>query len=189
MAALRARKGSAARALEWLVLTACRSNEARGTTWGEIDMAAKVWTIPGSRMKAGKEHRVPLSDAAMSLLNALPRLAGCDLLFPGPSGKPLSDVAVSKLCGELSDGRCVPHGWRSTFRDWCGDMTSHPRDLCEAALAHVVGGVEGAYRRGDAVERRRPLMADWAKFLAKPPAKKAAEGEGDNLRELRAARG
>jgi integrase len=187
MVALRDRKGSAALALEWLVLTACRSNETRRATWGEIDMAAKVWTIPGSRMKAGKEHRVPLSDAAVSLLNALPRVAGCDLLFPGPSGKPLSDVALSKLCGELSGGRAVPHGWRSTFRDWSGDMTSYPRDLCEAALAHVVGGVEGAYRRGDAVERRRPLMADWVKFLEKPPAKKAAEGDGDNVRELRAA--
>jgi integrase len=169
MAALRARKGSATRALEWLVLTACRSNEARGARWAEIDVAAKVWTIPGSRMKAGKEHRVPLSDAAVSLLNALPRVAGCDLLFPGPSGKPLTDVAVSKLCGELSGSRCVPHGWRSTFRDWSGDHTAYPRDICEAALAHVVGGVEGAYRRGDAVERRRPLMADWAKFLANPP--------------------
>lgn len=186
MVDLRERKGSAARALEWLVLTACRSNEARGATWSEIDMAAKVWTVPPSRMKGGKEHRVPLSDAALSLLSSLPRVAGCDLLFPGPTGKPLTDVAVSKLCGELSGGQCVPHGWRSTFRDWSGDHTAYPRDLCEAALAHVVGGVEGAYRRSDAVERRRPLMSDWAKFLAKPPVK--AEGEGDNVRELRGAR-
>jgi integrase len=184
MVALRERKGSAARALEWLVLTACRSNEARGATWSEIDMAAKVWTVSAARMKGGKEHRVPLSDSAVSLLNALPRVAGCDLLFPGPTGKPLSDVAVSKLCGELSGGRCVPHGWRSTFRDWSGDHTAYPRDICEAALAHVVGGVEGAYRRGDAVERRRPLMADWAKFLDKPPQREG-EGEGDNIRKLR----
>jgi integrase len=189
MAALRARKGSAAQALEWLILTACRSNEARGARWSEIDMAAKVWTVPGSRMKGGKEHRVPLSDAAMSLLKKLPTITGCDLLFPGPTGKPLTDVAVSKLCGELSGGRCVPHGWRSTFRDWSGDHTAYPRDICEAALAHVVGGVEGAYRRGDAVERRRPLMSDWAKFLAKPQAAKPAEGEGDNVRELHAVRG
>jgi integrase len=184
MVALRARKGSAARALEWLVLTACRSNEARGARRAEIDMEARVWIVPGSRMKGGKEHRVPLSDAAMSLLKALPNIAGCDLLFPGPTGKPLTDVAVSKLCGELSGGRCVPHGWRSTFRDWSGDHTAYPRDICEAALAHVVGGVEGAYRRGDAVERRRPLMADWAKFLAKPPA----ADRGENVRELRSAR-
>jgi integrase len=186
MAALRERKGSAACALEWLVLTACRSNEARGARWSEIDMAAKVWTVPSARMKGGKEHRVPLSDAAVSLLNGLPRIAGSDLLFPGPTGKPLSDVAVSKLCGELSSGRCVPHGWRSTFRDWSGDHTAYPRDVCEAALAHVVGGVESAYRRGDAVERRRPLMGDWANFLANPPAKKA-EVDGDNVRRLREA--
>jgi integrase len=184
MAALRPRKGSAARALEWLILTACRSGEARDARWSEVDLAAKVWTIPAKRMKAGKEHRVPLSDAAVSLLNALPRVAGSDLLFPSPTGKALSDVVVSKLCGELSGGRAVPHGWRSTFRDWSADATSHPRDLCEAALAHVVGGTEGAYRRGDAVERRRPLMADWAKFVAKPPAK-PAEG-GGNVRHLRA---
>jgi integrase len=165
MVALRERKGSAARALEWLILTASRSNEARGARWSEIDTVGKVWVVPARRMKGGKEHRVPLSDAAVSLLDALPRVAGCDLLFPGSTGKPLSDVAVSKLCGELSGGRAVPHGWRSTFRDWSGDCTSYPRDLCEAALAHVVGGVEGAYRRSDAVERRRPLMADWATFL------------------------
>ena len=186
MVALRERKGSAARALEWLVLTASRSNEARGARWSEIDVAARVWSVPGSRMKGGKEHRVPLSDVAISLLNALPRLAGCDLLFPGPTGKPLSDVSVSKLCGDLSGGRCVPHGWRSTFRDWAGDATSYPREVAEAALAHVVGGVEGAYRRGDAVERRRPLMSDWAVFLGK---QSRTDADGENVRALRAARG
>ena len=188
MAALRLRTGSAARALEWLVLTACRSNEARGATWAEVDLAGKVWTIPGSRMKGGKEHRVPLGDVAVKLLDALPRIGGTDLLFPGPTGKPLSDVAVSKLCGELSGSQAVPHGWRSTFRDWAGDATRYPREVAEAALAHVVGGVEGAYRRGDAVERRRPLMADWALFLAKPaPANR--NSDSDNVRDLNAARG
>jgi integrase len=170
-----------------VVLTASRSNEARGALWSEIDMAAKTWRVPAARMKGGKPHTVPLSDAAVTLLNALPRVADSDLLFPGPTGKALSDVAVSKLCGDLSGGRCVPHGWRSTFRDWAGDATSYPREVAEAALAHVVGGVEGAYRRSDAVERRRPLMQDWAKYLAKPPAKKA-QGAGDNVRALRAAR-
>lgn len=184
MVLLREREGSAARALEWLVLTACRSNEARGARWSEIDLAAKVWTIPGSRMKSGKEHRVPLSHAAVSVLNGLPRIAGSDLLFPGPTGKPLSDVALSKLCGDLSSCRCVPHGWRSTFRDWSGDHTGYPRDICEAALAHIVGGVEGAYRRGEAVERRRPLMSEWAQFLAKPSPKTSA-GSGDKVRKLR----
>jgi len=188
VAALRERKGSAARALEWVVLTACRSNEVRGARWSEVDTAAKLWRVPAARMKGGKPHTVPLSDAAITLLNALPRVGGSDLLFPGPTGKPLSDVAVSKLCGDLSGSRCVPHGWRSTFRDWAGDATSYPREVAEAALAHVVGGVEGAYRRGDAVERRRPLMQDWAKFLAKPPAKKT-DGAGDNVRALHGARG
>jgi integrase len=187
VAALRQRKGSAARALEWIILTACRSNEARGARWSEIDLEAKVWTVPPVRMKAGKEHRVPLSGAAVTLLNALPRLAGCDLLFPGPSGKPLSDVAVSKLCGDLSGLRCVPHGWRSTFRDWAGDATSYPRDIAEAALAHVVGGVEGAYRRGDAVERRRPLMEDWANFISRTPTA-APNARENKVQSLYAAR-
>jgi integrase len=184
MVALRARKGFAARALEWVVLTASRSNEARGARWSEIDIAAKTWRVPAERMKGGKPHTVPLSDAAVTLLNALPRVAGNDLLFPGPSGKPLSDVAVSKLCGELSDSRCVPHGWRSTFRDWAGDATSYPREVAEAALAHIVGGVEGAYRRGDAVERRRPLMTDWAEFLAKTAPAGDAQ-TSDNVTPLR----
>jgi integrase len=184
MVGLRQRKGSAARALEWIVLTACRSNEARRASWSEIDLDAKIWIIPASRMKGGREHRVPLSGAAVAVLNALPRFAGCDLLFPGPSGKPLSDVAVSKLCGDLSGLRCVPHGWRSTFRDWAGDATSYPRDIAEAALAHVVGGVEGAYRRGDAVERRRPLMEDWANYLEKTGAMPSNVG---NVAKLRGA--
>jgi integrase len=127
---------------------------------------------------------VPLSDAAVSLLKRLPRVGGCDLLFPGPAGRPLSDVAVSKLCGELSGSRCVPHGWRSTFRDWAGDATSYPREVAEAALAHIVAGVEGAYRRGDAVERRRPLMADWAEFLAKTAPAGDAQ-TSDNVTPLR----
>jgi integrase len=187
MAALRQRDGTAARTLEFMVLCAVRSGEARGATWAELDLNTKVWTIPKARMKADREHRVPLSQAAVALLNKLPRIGGCELVFAGPSGKPISDVAVSKLCRDLTGGRGVPHGVaRSTFRDWAGDCTSYPRDLCEAALAHKVGGTEGAYRRSDAVERRRPLMADWAKFLAKPAAKKA-DGEDGNVRELRAA--
>lgn len=172
VAALRRREGTAADALEWIVLTAARSNEVRGARWAEVDLEGKVWTVPASRMKGRREHRVPLSDAAVKLAKRLQRIAGSDLLFPGPTGKPLSDVAVSSLCGELPGDRCVPHGWRSTFRDWAGDRTSYPRDICEAALSHVVGGVEGAYRRGDAVERRRPMMQDWATFLAKPVEEK-----------------
>lgn len=187
MVALRERNGSAARALEWIVLTACRSEEGRAARWSEINVNTKVWIVPGHRMKGGKEHRVPLSEAAVVLLNDLPKLAGCDLLFPGATGKRVSDVAVSKLCGELSGKRCVPHGWRSTFRDWSGDYTAYPRDVCEAALAHVIGGVEGAYRRGDAVERRRPLMEDWAKFLSKQPRSTGLVSR-DNIQNLKSAR-
>jgi integrase len=172
--ALRAREGAAARALEWILLTASRSSEARGAKWAELDLEAKVWTVPSQRMKGSKEHRVPLSGAATDLLGKLPRVAGSELVFPGPMGKPITDVAVSRLCGDLSGDQCVPHGWRSTFRDWAGDRTNYPRDLCEAALAHVVGGVEGAYRRSDAVERRRPMMEDWAAFLAKPDEENSA---------------
>jgi integrase len=187
IAALRKREGSAARALEWIILTAARSNEVRGAQWDEIDLEAKVWTVPASRMKSRREHRIPLSEAAVKLARKLPRMKDSDLLFSGPRGKPIGDVALSSLCGELSGNRCVPHGWRSTFRDWAGDRTSYPRDLCEAALAHVVGGVEGAYRRGDAVERRRPMMQDWSNFLAnRSPAK--ASGNDDNVRDLHAAR-
>ena len=175
MVALRKRKGFAARALEWIVLTACRSAEARGAKWSEINLDDKVWTVPAERMKGGRAHRVPLSSAATQLLESLPRIAGSDFLFPGSTGKCVSDVAISSLCGELSRKSCVPHGWRSTFRDWSGDCTAYPRDICEAALAHVVSGVEGAYRRGDAVERRRPLMEDWAKFLAEPALHEAGE--------------
>lgn len=182
VAALRTRKGSSARALEWIVLTAARSKEARFATWGEVDLATKVWVVRASRMKGGKEHRVPLSSAAIRLLQNLPRIGGSDLLFPGSTGKPITDVAVSKLCGEISEKLCVPHGWRSTFRDWAGDSTNYPRDICEAALSHVVGGVEGAYRRGDAVERRRPMMEDWAAFLARPVVDKL--GSPSNVTSL-----
>lgn len=188
VAALRKREGTAAAALEWIILTATRSNEARGALWGEVDLEAKVWTVPAARMKGRREHRIPLSDAAVTLAKRLPRQTGSDLLFPGPKGKPISDVAVSSLCGSLSGDRCVPHGWRSTFRDWAGDRTSYPRDICEAALSHVVGGVEGAYRRGDAVERRRPMMQDWAGFLAKPVEVKPAFGPNSNVTGLHSKR-
>jgi integrase len=180
--------GMGARALEFAILCASRSGEVRGATWAEIDLAAKLWTIPPERMKAKREHRVPLSDAAVELLNKLPRIAGCDLVFPSASGKPLSDMTLSAVTRRM-DVDAVPHGIaRSTFRDWAGDHTAYPRDLCEAALAHAAGGTEAAYRRSDGVERRRPMMQDWAKFLAKPPSKKA-DSEGDNVRALHGRRG
>lgn len=168
VADLRQRDGIAARALEFTILTATRSGEVRGATWSEIDLDAKVWTVPPERMKAGKEHRVPLSDAAVKLLEALPRMAGTNLVFPGSKGQPLSDMTLSAVMRRM-EVDAVPHGFRSTFRDWCGDRTHYPRDMAEAALAHTLSSaVEAAYRRSDALEKRREMMQDWATYCATP---------------------
>lgn len=146
----------------------------RGATWDEIDLRAKVWTVPAERMKAGREHRVPLSAAALALLAALPRLAGSNLVFPGGRGQPLSDMSLTALMRRMQAG-AVPHGFRSTFRDWAGDRTTFARDLAEEALAHTLGSaVEAAYRRGDALERRRPMMQAWSEFLAGGAAEEAS---------------
>jgi integrase len=155
----------AARCLLFCILTACRSGEARGAVWSEIDMDARVWTIPAERMKAGKDHQVPLSDQAMELLCSLPRVMGDGRVFPPAKGKMLSDATLSILMRKM--GRVeVPHGFRSTFRDWAGDRTNYPRDLAEAALAHTLPNqVEAAYRRGTALEKRRSMMNDWAGYI------------------------
>jgi integrase len=167
---LRGREGTAARALEFVLLTAARSGEVRGATWGEIDMVKGVWTVPDERMKAGREHRVPLSSAALELLRNLPRLEGNDLVFPAPRGGVLSDMSLTAVMRRMGLDE-VPHGLRSTFRDWAGERTNYPRELAEAALAHTnKDKVEAAYRRGDALEKRRGLMEAWAKFLQTPPA-------------------
>ncbi len=167
MKRLRAMGGMGARALEFAILTAARSGEVRGATWSEIAKDAKVWTVPAERMKAGKEHRVPLSNAAMELLKDLPREAGTELIFPAPRGGQLSDMTLT-ACLRRMDAAAVPHGFRSTFRDWCGESTTYSREVAEAALAHVVGGVEGAYARGDLFEKRRVMMADWAVAISDP---------------------
>ena len=155
--------------LSFTVLTAARSGETRGATWSEIDLEAREWRIPANRMKSGVEHRVPLSDAAMAVLQrALPLRNHSDLIFPSPArrGRPLSDMALTKVLRNsgLAD-RATVHGFRSSFRDWCAEC-GEPRELAEAALAHIVAGVEGAYFRSDLFERRRRLMADWAHFLS-----------------------
>jgi integrase len=170
MVALRNQQGMGARALEFAILTAARSGEVRGATWGEIDRKAGVWTLPAERMKAGREHRVPLSDAALELLDALPCIAGDELLFPAPRGKQLSDMTLTAVLRRMKVP-AVPHGFRSTFRDWAADRTNYPRDVAEMALAHAIGDkVEAAYRRGDLFEKRRAMMAEWAHFLAAPEA-------------------
>lgn len=164
MADLRQREGTAARALEFAILCASRSGEVRGVTWSEIDLEARVWTIPSDRMKAGKEHRVPLSESAIRIIQRQPRLASSELVFAAPRGGQLSDMTLSAVMRRMNVD-AVPHGFRSTFRDWISERTSYPRDLAEQALAHTLENkVEAAYRRGDALEKRRELMQAWDEF-------------------------
>ncbi|MGK7864897.1 tyrosine-type recombinase/integrase [Falsiroseomonas sp. E2-1-a4] len=183
MVALRARDGTAARALELCVLTASRSGEVLGAKWSELDLQGAVWTVPATRMKAGREHRVALSLAAIELLSDLWATRSAEerdpLVFPGQrAGRPLSEMAMAMLLRRMGQGAFTPHGFRSTFRDWCGETTSHAREVVEAALAHRLGDrVEQAYARGDLFAKRRKLMEDWAKYCrpeekpdASPPA-------------------
>lgn len=160
-------QGNGSFALQLQILTAVRSGEARGALWSEIDFETKVWTIPAQRMKAKVEHRVPLPDQAVDLLMKQPRIVGTDLVFPSSTMRPLSDMTLTAVMRRLKRDE-VPHGWRSTFRDWVGERTEYPGELAEKALAHSVGSkVEQAYRRGDMLNKRRPLMQDWADFLAR----------------------
>ena len=164
MTDLRKRDGMGARCLEWIILTACRSGEARPATWGEIDVERCVWTIPADRMKTGKEHKVPLVADAVKLINSLPKFQGINYIFAAPRGGPLSDMSVSAVCRRMQVD-AVPHGFRSTFRDWCAESTNFPREVAEQALAHAIGNqVEAAYRRGDLFEKRRKLMNAWAGY-------------------------
>lgn len=165
MATLRLADGMGARAMEFLVLTAARSGEVRGALWSEIDLEGAVWTIPAGRMKAGKEHRVPLSARALQVLAAVPRIDGSDIVFQAPRGGTLSDMTLTAVVRRMGSS-AVPHGFRSTFRDWTAERTNYPRDVAEMALAHAIGDkVEAAYRRGDLFDKRRQMMADWAAFL------------------------
>jgi integrase len=168
----RLRQGTSigARCLEFLILTACRSGEVRGATWSEIDLAHKVWTIPADRIKAGREHRVPLSEPALAVLHAMAQLGTEGFVFPGlRSASALSGMALARTVQAAGGNGATVHGFRSTFRDWCHEATRHPRELAEAALAHAVGdATERAYQRGDALERRRRMMAHWAEFCGKP---------------------
>lgn len=166
MKRLRSQEGLGARALEFAVLTAARSGEVRGATWSEVDLKAALWTIPATRMKSGREHRVPLSKPAIKLLRSLPadRLPG-DFVFPGMRG-PLSDMSLTAVLRRMGVS-ATAHGFRSTFRDWVSESTEHSGEVAEMALSHVIGDkVEAAYRRGDLLEKRIALMTDWASFLA-----------------------
>lgn len=182
MQRLRNVDGTSAKCLEFTILTACRSGESRGATWAEIDLHAGVWNIPAERMKASRPHRVPLSADAIKLLTALPDFVGTDLVFPGISGeKPLSDMSLT-ACMRRMKLTAVPHGFRSTFTDWCAERTSYPSEVREMALAHAIGNeTEAAYRRGDLFDKRRNLMNEWAAFINTNPAK------GGNVVKFKAA--
>ncbi|WP_312531148.1 phage integrase central domain-containing protein [Paracoccus sp. (in: a-proteobacteria)] len=179
---IRRREGMGSRALEFTALTAARSREVRGALWEEIDLEKGLWTIPAARMKMDREHRVALSPEAVELLKALPRFEGNPLVFPAPRGGEMSDMTLSATMKRVhaadldADGKgfvdrvnkrpAVPHGLRSTFRDWVAERTHFPGDMAEVALAHKVGNaVEASYRRGDMVEKRRMMMAAWADYL------------------------
>lgn len=183
LADLQSREGMPARALEFAALTAARSGEVRGAAWDEIDLDAGLWIIPAHRMKMQREHRVPLPAAAVALLEALPRMEGNPLVFPAVKGGMLTDMAMSMLmkrmhvADEAKGNRgfpdrvnkrpAVPHGLRSTFRDWVAERTTYAGEMAEVALAHrISNAVEAAYRRGDMVEKRRVMMAAWAGFLS-----------------------
>jgi integrase len=167
---LRQNSGLGARCLEFLILAACRSGEVRGARWDEIDLVHKVWTIPAERIKAGREHRVPLSEPAMAVLHEMAQLGNEGFVFPGlKAASALSDVALAKAVAAAGGNGATVHGFRSTFRDWCAETTNYPRELAEAALAHALKDkTEAAYQRGDLLEKRRRLMADWAAFCSKP---------------------
>lgn len=176
MVELRKREGLSARALEFAILTAARSGEVRGATWAEIDLPGRIWTVPAERMKAGKEHRVPLSDEAVKLLEALPRIVGNTCVFPAPRGGQLSDMALTAVLRRMERGGLTQHGFRSTFRDWAGETTAYPREVCEHALAHkLADGVEAAYQRGDLLAKRARLMADWARYCG------TVQGNAENV--------
>jgi integrase len=169
MVELRQRQGISAKALEFLILTATRTNETIGARGDELDLEQKIWVIPASRMKSGREHRVPLSDPAIQLLEALPNEEGNDFVFiGGRHGNGLSNMAMLELMRELRPDY-VPHGFRSTFKDWCAETTNYPNIVSEMALAHKISDeTEAAYRRGDLLDKRRRLMRDWAKFATMP---------------------
>jgi integrase len=166
---LRVHDGVSARALEFAILTAARTGEVVGARWVEIDFEQKIWTIPTERMKAGREHRVPLSERALEILEALPKEG--EFVFVGArADRPLSNMALLMTLRRMERGDLTTHGFRSTFRDWAAETTGYPREVAEMALAHAVSDkVEAAYRRGDLFAKRRRLMADWARYCISPP--------------------
>jgi len=174
-------EGVAPRALEFLILTAGRTGEVLGAKWDEIDLANRIWTVPATRMKAGREHRVPLTSRALAILADLHVLRTSEYVFPGlKRGRPLSNMALEAVLRRVNVEATV-HGFRSAFRDWAGERTHFPRELAEAALAHLVGdAVERAYRRGDALEKRRQLMSVWTDFIGRSPEERVVPFTANN---------
>jgi integrase len=169
-------QGVAAKALQYAILTAARTGEVIGAAWEEIDLTAAVWTVPAVRMKAGKEHRVPLNDRALEILRTLPREDGNKFVFIGARGQGLSNMAMIAVLKRLGRDDITVHGFRSTFRDWAAERTQHPNDVVEMALAHVIGNkVEAAYRRGDLFLKRSLLMAEWARYCGTQPIADAGQ--------------
>lgn len=183
VSALRGKSGIAARALEFTILTAARSGEIRGATWDEIDLTKRLWTIPAERMKMRRGHEVPLSDAAVSILKALPRTVS-PYVFPGArENAPMSDMTLSKVIRRMGDRTTTVHGFRSTFRDWAAETTAYPREVVEMALAHAIENkAEAAYRRGNLLAKRSRLMEDWATYCAVVRAE-----ESNNVTPIRGA--
>jgi integrase len=168
MAKLRQDTSAAARCLEFIVLTGARLAEATGAMWSEIDFEARTWIVPASRMKGGREHRVPLSDGALAVLEAMRAIRMSDFVFPGMRhGQPVGSRTIQDLVKELG-GEITVHGFRSSFRDWAAERTNFPREVAEMALAHAIpDAVEAAYRRGDLFDKRRKLMDAWAAYCVK----------------------
>lgn len=171
IASLQKREALAAHALELCILTAARSGEILGMQWSEIDLDRKIWTVPATRMKAGREHRVPLSPRAVTILGQLEMVKAGEFVFPGQTrNKPLSNMAMEMILRRMKIENATVHGFRSSFRDWAGNVSNFPRELVETALAHVIGDKsEQAYRRSDALEKRRKLMDEWAEYCSAPP--------------------
>jgi integrase len=187
LANLREREAVSARALEFLILTSGRTGEVIGARWGEIDLLDKTWRVPAARMKAHRDHRVPLSARALAILRDMQATRSGDnaFVFPGPKpGRPLSNVAFLRLLRRMGLNNLTVHGFRATFKTWASERTSFQNEIVEAALSHVIGGkVEQAYRRGDMFEKRRRLMQHWATFCAAAPA----PGRQSNVTPLRAS--
>ena len=179
IAKLRGREAASALALELCILTAARSGEILGMRWSEVDLEKKIWVVPAARMKAGREHRVPLASRAVTILRQLEKVSTGEYVFPGQArGKPLSNMAMEMVLRRMKIEDATVHGFRSSFRDWAGNVSNFPREVTETALAHVIGDkAEQAYRRGDALEKRRKLMEAWAAYCER--------GRGAKIVQLR----